>query len=188
MAHRVCPLWIGYLLSSPLRRLWQNPEKMLEPYIEKGMTALDIGCAMGFFSLPLAEMTGEEGRVICIDLQSKMLDSLEKRAEKAGLEDRIETRVCNEKTLGLEGLEQQVDFALAMAVVHEVPDAFSFLSDVYIVMKPGGKFMVSEPKGHVSAEDFELTVAAAEEIGFFVSRQEMRTCHTAILEKNEEIP
>jgi 2-polyprenyl-3-methyl-5-hydroxy-6-metoxy-1,4-benzoquinol methylase len=58
MAQRVCPIWVGYLLASPVRKLYQNPKKILGAYVREGMKILDIGCAMGFFSLPLAEMTG----------------------------------------------------------------------------------------------------------------------------------
>jgi hypothetical protein len=43
MAKKVCPVWIGHLLASPLRRLVQNPKKILEPYVTNGMTVLDFG-------------------------------------------------------------------------------------------------------------------------------------------------
>jgi hypothetical protein len=43
MAKKVCPVWIGHLLASPLRRLVQNPKKILGPYVTSGMTVLDFG-------------------------------------------------------------------------------------------------------------------------------------------------
>ncbi len=79
MSESVCPVWVGYFLASPVRKLFQNPEKMLAPYVKEGMRVLDIGCAMGFFSLPLAQMIGLNGKVICVDVQEKMIKSLEKR-------------------------------------------------------------------------------------------------------------
>jgi len=39
----VCPVWVGYLLASPLRKLLQNPDKILAPYVKPGMTVLDVG-------------------------------------------------------------------------------------------------------------------------------------------------
>ncbi len=89
-------LWIGYLLASPLRKLIQHPEGIPGPCIEPGMTVLDAGCAMGSFSLPMAEMVGAGGKAVCMDFQPKMLRVLEKRAEKTGLLDRIETRECDQ--------------------------------------------------------------------------------------------
>ena len=80
MAEHVCPVWVGYLLASPLRKIFQNPDKILSAYVKEGMKVLDIGCAMGFFSLPMARMVGSGGKVICVDIQPNMLSSLKKRA------------------------------------------------------------------------------------------------------------
>ena len=76
MADRVCPWWLGYLLASPIRKLVYDPRSILGAYVKPGMTALDIGCAMGFFSLPLARLAGPRGKIICVDLQEKMLQLL----------------------------------------------------------------------------------------------------------------
>jgi ubiquinone/menaquinone biosynthesis C-methylase UbiE len=168
MAEKVCPVWVGYFLASPIRKLYQNPKKILGPYVREGMKILDIGCAMGFFSLPLAEMVGCNGRVICVDIQEKMIRSLEKRAQKAGLSDRIETRLCKNNSLGLDDFKGEIDFALASAVVHEVSDASGFFSEIQKTIKPTGKFLVVEPKGRVSKKDFETTVSIAEQNGFEV--------------------
>jgi 2-polyprenyl-3-methyl-5-hydroxy-6-metoxy-1,4-benzoquinol methylase len=73
MAKHVCPVWVGHFLASPLRKLLNNPKSMLGKHVIKDMIVLDIGCAMGFFSLPLAEMVGAKGKVICIDLQEKRM-------------------------------------------------------------------------------------------------------------------
>ncbi len=168
MAERVCPVWVGYLLASPVRKLSQNPRKILEPYVKVGMKVLDIGSAMGFFSLPLARMVGPTGKVVCVDLQEKMMRSLEKRARKARLSDRIETRVCSQDSLGLGDINEEIDLALAFAVVHEVPDASRFFSETCAALKPAGRLLLAEPKGHVSDENFAETVAAAERSGFSV--------------------
>ena len=168
MAGGVCPVWVGYLLASPVRKLLQNPEKILSPYVKKGMKVLDVGSAMGFFSLPLARMVGPNGKVICVDMQEKMIQSLKKRARKAGLSDRIELRICNQNSLCLDEFKEKIDFAFASAVVHEVTDDSSFFSEIYEVVKQGGKFLVLEPKGHVTKKDFEVSILVAGKSGFSV--------------------
>jgi len=168
MAEKVCPVWVGYLLASPVRKLFQNPQKMLSPYVKEGMKVMDIGCAMGFFSLPLAKMVGSNGKVICVDVQKKMIEALEKRAQKAKMSDRIETRICRHNSLDLNDLKEKIDFVLAAAVIHEVPDASAFFSEIYETIKKHGKFLVVEPKGHVSEKDFEISVSLAEQNGFEV--------------------
>ena len=184
MAQRVCPVWIGYLLASPIRKLFQNPNKILGPYIKHNMTVLDIGCAMGFFSLPAAQMVGQKGKVICVDLQEAMIKSLERRALKAGVIDRIETRICNKNLLGLDDLIEKIDFAFAVAVVHEMPNIAVFFSEIYKTLKPEHKFLVIEPKGHISAEDFEQTVSVAKEKKFIIiDRPKIRSGHAVLLKK-----
>ena len=59
----VCPWWIGYLLASPVRRMFQKPETIVGPFVKRGMRILEIGPGMGFFTLPMAGMIGLEGRV-----------------------------------------------------------------------------------------------------------------------------
>ena len=83
----VCPWWLGPLLANPLRRLVQDPAAILAPHVREGMTVLEPGCGMGFFSLPLARLVGPGGRVVCVDLQRKMIEGLRRRAKRAGLLD-----------------------------------------------------------------------------------------------------
>ena len=184
MAERVCPWWLGYLLVSPLRRLLEKPEEVLAPHVESGVTAMDIGCGMGFFSLPLAELVGPSGRVICVDLQERMISSLRKRASRAGLAERIETRVCSASSLGTQDLEGKVDFVLTYAMVHEVPDAAGLLTQIHDVLVPGGRLLIAEPRGHVSEEALEKTIAAAEKAGLsVVDRPAVKRSRAVLLEK-----
>jgi ubiquinone/menaquinone biosynthesis C-methylase UbiE len=164
----VCPWWIGWILASPIRRIFHNPEKLLAPYVGPGMNVLDVGSAMGFFTLPMARMTGQGGRVVAVDMQERMLRGLEKRARKKKLHSLIETRLCSQESLELDDLPRFFDFVLASAVVHEVPDRKKFFREVYAAMRPGGILLVAEPGGHVTVEDFEATLASAEEAGFRV--------------------
>ncbi len=157
---------MGYVIANPLRKIGENPKKILAPLVEPGMTAVDLGCAMGFFSLPLARMVGDDGRVVCVDLQRRMLSTLERRARRRGLDHIIETRECAEDDLGLDDLLGRADLVLAVHVVHEVPDPERFLAACRAVLRPFGRLLVIEPKGHVSAEDFERTVQLAHKVGF----------------------
>ena len=187
MSNHVCPWWIGYILASPIRRLFQEPEEILGPYIKEGVKVLDFGCAMGFFSLPSARMAGREGRVVCIDLQEKMIRSLEKRAARAGLSNRIETRVCAKNSFGTEDIAGEIDFALALAVVHEVPDRDALFSALHEALKPGGRLLVAEPKGHVTAEDFSKTVSAARHAGLkVIDRPKVKRSLAVLLGKRSQ--
>jgi ubiquinone/menaquinone biosynthesis C-methylase UbiE len=184
MAEHICPWWLGYFLASPLRKLIQDPVSILSPYVREGMTVLDVGSAMGFFSLPLAKLVGPNGKVICVDLQEKMIASLKKRITKAGFSQRMETRVCSKDSLKIEDLADSVDFSLAFALVHEVPDQQVLFRQIGQVLKPGHCLLVAEPSGHVSREAFDRTIALATENGFETDGAvSIRRSHASLLRK-----
>ncbi len=178
-------MWIGYLLACPLRRLVDNPEKLLSPYIRPGMTVIDAGCAMGYFSLPMAKMVGPGGKVICIDLQEKMVQKLYRRAKKKNLLSPIEARVCTRDHLNIDDLQDVADFALAYAVVHEVSDVSSFYTELCSALREGGKLLIGEPSSHVSALAFDIEVDAAGKCGFtLLDRSKFTGRRLALFQKN----
>jgi SAM-dependent methyltransferase len=183
MAGHVCPWWLGYLLASPLRRLRQDPAKILAPLLRPGMKALDVGSGMGFFSFEMAKLVRPGGQVVCVDVQEKMIRTLVKRARKRGLADLIDPRVCPQDGLGIEDLAGEIDFALLFAVAHEVPDLAGLFRQLRSALKEGGRLLLAEPKGHVSDGDFRETVGLAERAGFAVAGSpSIRGSRPALLE------
>ncbi len=185
MAKRVCPWWIGCLLASPMRRwIAESPERLLAPYVRAGMTVLEPGPGMGFFTLPLARLVGATGRVVAVDVQVKMLEGLRRRATKASLAERIERRIARPERMDLEDMQGTVDFVLAFAVVHEMPSAETFFAEAAGALKSGGLLFLAEPAGHVKAGEFQREVAAAEKTGLeVVSEPAVRRSHAAVLKK-----
>ena len=166
MPHRVCPWWLGYLLLLPLRRLRHDPRRLLGSLVREGMTVLEPGPGMGFFTLDLARMVGPGGRVVAVDLQEKMLKVLSRRALKAGLADRIDIRRAEPDRLGVEDLAGRVDLVLAIFVVHEMPEAGAFFAEAHRALRPGGRLLFAEPKRHVPKETCERELEAAAQAGF----------------------
>jgi len=180
----VCPWWLGYFLASSLRRRVQDPDKILKPYVKAGMTVVDVGSAMGFFTLPLAQLVGDQGLVIAIDLQEKMIRSLQRRAQKAGLAGRIETRICSSNSLLIDNLAGGIDFALAFAVLHEMPNSATAILSITQSLKGGGLLLMAEPTGHVSAEGFRQTSEVALQQGLeVVARPVIWHSHALVLRK-----
>lgn len=166
MAYDVCPVWVGYLLLNPFRKLLENPDKILGDYVAENMTVLEPGCGMGYFTLPLARMVGPGGRVVVAEVQPKMIKVLEKRAKKAGLWDRIDPRLIEGDDMDLDDLAGMVDLTAAIHVVHEVPAHTRFFAEIFKVLKPQGRLLIVEPKGHVSAKDFERSLKTVVDTGF----------------------
>lgn len=179
----LCPWWMGYLLLIPWRRCYHNPITLLKPHVQPGMKVMDFGCAMGYFSLPLARLAGDRGRVYCADIQEKMIGRLIKRAHKTGMANRIEPRLVKDLQELLD-LTNTIDFALLFAVVHEVPDKKALFDMMGRVVKPGGYVFFAEPRGHVTEKEFEISLNHAGQAGFARSEKLMvKGSHAFLLKK-----
>jgi len=181
MANHVAPWWALYLFDSSFRRFFHKPEEILRPLVRQGMKVMDVGCGVGFFSIALARIVGDEGCVIAVDVQQKMLDVLKKRAEKAGVTDHIRLRRCAPTSIGVDA---PVDFVLAFWMVHEVPDSHGFLRQICSSLGSGGKLLVAEPRFHVSSRAFGETLAIVEHLGLKLSGEpRIRLSRAAVLLK-----
>jgi len=166
MKPHVCPWWLAYSFDNPLRRLFHKPERMLGPYVKPGMTVVDLGCGMGYFSIAMARLVGSGGVVISLDIQQKMLDILGRRAQRAGVGDRIRLHLCDGNDLAV---HETVDFALAFWMVHETPDDRSFYEQVFSLLTDYGSLLVAEPKMHVPGPQFDKSISRAHSAGFTTS-------------------
>lgn len=165
MAPHVCPWWLGWALANPLRRFLQDPATIVAPLVRAGMTVLEPGPGVGYFTVELARAVGPGGRVVAVDLQPRMLSGLRRRVERAGLAGRVEARLVPARGLGVDDLAGKVDLVFAFAVVHELVDQAHFFEDLARVLAPGGRVLVAEPSGHVGAAAFEATLRTAERAG-----------------------
>ena len=163
--HRVCPVEKAGILDSGLRRLIQNPEKILRPYIKEGMKVLDLGCGPGFFTIPMARLVGKSGMVVAADLQQGMFDILKKKLADTGLAGRVKFNLTRREGTGL---AERFDFILVFYMLHEVPDQARFLAEILSLLKPGGKALLVEPRWHVTQEEFLAAIAVMERVGFAV--------------------
>jgi len=169
---------MGYLLASPIRRFFEKPEELVSPFLHEGMTAVDYGCGMGFFSLPMARIVGPSGRVIAVDIQEKMLKALQRRARRANL--------SNIEPLKPDALDQipdrVVDFVAAIHVVHELPDPKAFFREIKRIMRLNSRVLVIEPKFHVTETEFRNSIGLAKSEGFSPTQDYVPATRAQILQ------
>jgi ubiquinone/menaquinone biosynthesis C-methylase UbiE len=162
--NRVCPVELAGSLDSKIREWFQNPKKILSPYIKEGMKVLDVGCGPGFFSIELAKMVGKSGKVFSVDLQEGMLQKLRNKIYGTQLEEIITLIKCEQDGINV---PEKVDFILAFYMVHEVPNKDRLFETLKNILDEKGEFLIVEPKlFHVSKKEFDLTIGKAEKIGF----------------------
>ena len=127
----------------------------------------------------MEQLVGEPGRVIAVDIQDKMLGRLEQKIARAGITNITIHKAEPDRI----GIAETVDFALAFYMVHEVPDKANFFREVVCIMKPKSRFLVVEPKLHVSASAFHKTVEIARSCGLApVSEPNVRLSRAMVFE------
>jgi ubiquinone/menaquinone biosynthesis C-methylase UbiE len=161
-AGHVCPYKYSLFLDNWIRKLFQHPKKIVGEYIGIGDTVIDVGCGPGFFSIEMAKMVGDRGRVIAVDLQAEMLAHVGRKARKQGVDHIVEPHRCSADQIGL---KCQADFILAFYMVHEAPEPENLLAEIRTMLKTGGRLLAVEPKWHVSRKHFESMIGAGERAG-----------------------
>ena len=161
----ICPVGLAGGLDNSFRKLVQNPQKILKPYIKEGMTILDVGCGPGFFSIEIAKMLNGIGKVIAADIQEGMLDKIRKKIKGTALEQIVELHKSDYESIGV---VEKVDFVLAFWMVHEVRNQKMFFEELTSILKPNGLIFITEPKLHVFKKTFEAMVDMLKESGFTI--------------------
>lgn len=119
--------------------------------LEPGQVVCDLGCGVGYLTLPIAERVGPEGRVLAVDVQPEMLAGLAERVAEAKLEN-IEPVLA---TLADPRLEPgSCDVVLMVDVYHELGYPERVLEKVRAALKPGGRLVLVEFR----AEDRDVPI------------------------------
>jgi ubiquinone/menaquinone biosynthesis C-methylase UbiE len=159
---KVCPVERAGALDSSLRRLIQNPKRILKKYLKTGDKVLDLGCGPGFFTIDIAQLAGESGLVYAADIQEGMLDRVRKKISSYNLKN-IQVHKCEESAINL---NDRVDFILAFYMIHEIPDQDKTFSELKKILNPNGKILIIEPNFHVTKQDFQNMIIRLDKAGF----------------------
>ena len=127
------------------------------------MTVLDLGCGPGFFSVEIARMLYNSGKVIAADLQEGILNIVRNKLKGTELEQKVILHKCNEENIGI---TEKVDFILAFYMIHEVPDQHKLFRELKSIIKPKGQIFIIEPKFHVSKKSFSSMAERIVSLGF----------------------
>ena len=78
----------GVMMESRLRQWLMNPVKTLRGAgIQPGQTVLEVGCGAGFFTIPAAELIGDQGCLVAMDSLSNYTKQVSKKVQSAGLKN-----------------------------------------------------------------------------------------------------
>jgi ubiquinone/menaquinone biosynthesis C-methylase UbiE len=143
--HFPAPAYLGYLLSSRLRRRVYPPQQLIERSgIKPGMVVVDLGCGSGAYTPYIARAVGDKGRVYAVDVRPAMLRQIAGRLAREEFQDirNIEIKQADACEIPLE--DESIDLVYMVAVLPEIPDRARALRETYRVLRPGGTLAVTE--------------------------------------------
>jgi SAM-dependent methyltransferase len=134
MHDRRFPASEAYRLEDPARRVWLPPAEVLGALpLRSGDTVADVGAGTGYFSLPLAQVVGAEGKVYAVDAQAEMLAHLRRKLQ--------------------EGSVSNVELIHAEAESTALPDACCSLVFLRRILKHRGRIAIIDWRSDVEREN-----------------------------------
>jgi ubiquinone/menaquinone biosynthesis C-methylase UbiE len=164
---------------NPIRRLFEPPQRLIEPYVTNGQVVADLGCGSGYYTFALAQCIGPEGRVYAVDLDKKCIRALEKKMNKEGYHN-IEVHASSASDLSFIK-DESIDFVLANGLLCSMADHRQLaVNEIKRILKPGGQAYLSlgasPPLGFVDRAEWEKILE-----GFRVERSGVRWAIVRVL-------
>jgi ubiquinone/menaquinone biosynthesis C-methylase UbiE len=136
------PEVLANVIDNPLRRKIQPPAEMpIRHGIEPGMTVLEVGPGNGRYTIETARRVGRKGKVITIDIEPKMIERVQKRAQAEGITN-LEAKVANVYDLPFR--DGMFDAIYMITVISEIPEPKRAMKEFYRVLSPSGILAFSE--------------------------------------------
>jgi ubiquinone/menaquinone biosynthesis C-methylase UbiE len=130
---RIAP---GYDRTNTPTQMWLGNEGLRRAGLLPGMRFADVAAGSGALSIPAARIGA---RALATDLSPVMLELLQERARKEGLE--IETQVMDGHDLALD--DDSFDMAGSQFGVMLFPDMPKGISEMARVVRPGGRVLMN---------------------------------------------
>jgi ubiquinone/menaquinone biosynthesis C-methylase UbiE len=129
-------------LDNPQRRAMLPPERTLRLMgLREGDVMVDIGCGIGYFTVPASEIVGNSGKVYAVDVSEEMLSDVEKIIEEKNISN-VETMLTNGSMPSLE--HAVVTFAFTSNVLHEIEDVEGFIQGIRGMLADNGRIVIVE--------------------------------------------
>ena len=105
------------------------------------MKVLEVGPGNGTYTMATARRVGDNGKLITIDIEPKMIERVKKRVQVEGMKN-IEARVADVFELPFE--DGYFDAVYMITVIGEIPSPARAMREFYRVLSPQGTLSFSE--------------------------------------------
>jgi ubiquinone/menaquinone biosynthesis C-methylase UbiE len=124
------------LLEGPDRDAYQRPDQIMDALlIGEGSKVADIGAGGGWFTVRLARQVGPNGRVYAEDIQTEMVQAIERRVQREGLQNVVTVLGTPTDPKIPDG---SLDAVLIVDAYHEMEAPVTLLRNIAKSLKPTG--------------------------------------------------
>ena len=164
------PQFLANFIDNPFRRTIQPPAEMpLRHGIAPGMLVLEVGPGNGRYSIATARRIGEDGKLITIDIEPKMIERVQQRAQVEGITN-LEARIADVYHLPFkDGL---FDAIYMITVIGEIPQPERAFKEFYRVLSPSGLLAFSEMLTDPDYPLAQTLIRQAGEAGFRLAKKQ----------------
>jgi demethylmenaquinone methyltransferase/2-methoxy-6-polyprenyl-1,4-benzoquinol methylase len=125
------------MMGSRFRKWLLNPTKTLNGAdVKPGETILEVGCGTGFFTIPAAQMIGDQGCLVAMDVSSGFIKQVSKKVQLADLNN---VRIVKRDALDTGEDTASIDKALLFGVIpFPLLPLNLLLPEMHRILKPEG--------------------------------------------------
>ena len=136
---------ITLIHDNPLRRRFDDPIKTLKSAgLKPGLRVLEVGCGPGFFTIPAADIVGNEGVVYALDVHPRAIGRVQKKIQSKGIKN-VRTMLTNASDIGLPG--QSIDLAFMFGLPYIIGGQKIVIREIHRILKPGGIVSYKKTRG-----------------------------------------
>ncbi len=140
--------------------MFSDPQKIItQLHIQPGTSVADLGAGIGAYTIPLAKMVGQNGKVYACEVQQDMLVRIENEIKAQGITN-IQTVHSNiEAKLGTKLRDQSIDWVIVANVLFQVENRPGFVQEIARILKPSGSVLLidwSESFGNMGPHEKDV--------------------------------
>jgi ubiquinone/menaquinone biosynthesis C-methylase UbiE len=169
-------------LDRPERENEERPEVVIDAMkLQDGEVVADLGAGSGYFAFRMAPKVGKTGKVLAVDIQDEMIETLRRRAAERGITNVEEVKATETDPRLPAG---SVDVVLMVDVYHELAYPFEVMTKVREALKPGGRVVFVEYR----KEDPSIRIKEVHKMSLDQLTEEMNVVGLAHVRTVESLP
>ncbi len=130
-------------MHDTLYGLFVDADKMLnDSGLDKGQTVLEVGCGPGHFTIPAANIVGNNGKIIAIDLNPFAIKKVQEKLSKQDITN-VELKKIDAQETNLE--DNSIDLIFVFGVLHYL-DLDKALPEFHRLLKQKGTLIVQKSR------------------------------------------